>query len=169
MSGDASAGLRPVARRLEGSDLNRKTKRIILPGSRDDGPTAMPVVEPPRIVPTPKVAAKKRFSLVPVAPGLLELLPHGILLTPEWTFIGRNPMMELAAFPALVLNLDGISKVHAAVTEFNGGPFVIDMGSTNGTRIFRNQEAIEISSEPVELQPGDILWLGSVFFSVVQS
>jgi FHA domain len=171
MSGDAFTGLRPIAKRLAGSDLNRKTKRIVLPSSTDDGPAALPsaIDHPPRIVPIPKPVIKKRFSLVPVSPALLEIFPQGILLTPGWTFIGSNPSMELPAFTALILNLEGISKVHAAVTEFNGIPFVTDLGSTNGTRIFRDQKAIEVTAEPVELHPGDILWMGSVFFHVMQS
>jgi len=171
MSGDAFAGLRPVAKKQIGGNLNRQTKRIVLPSATDDGPVSLPVAvdHPPRIVPTPKPVIKKRFSLVPVTPALLEIFPQGILFTPGWTFIGSNPSLEVAAFTALILNMDGISKVHASVTEFNGMPFVTDMGSTNGTRVFRDQKAIEVTDDPVELHPGDILWMGSVFFHVVQS
>lgn len=168
MSGDAFAGLVPVAKRLGGSDLNRKTKRIVIPSSPSDG-TVTFVFEPPRVVPTPKVVEKKHFSLLPVTPALLELLPKGVVVTKEWLYIGRGPSLELPVFSALVLQVDGISKTHAAVTEFYEKPFVIDMGSTNGTRIFRNNEAIEIKEEPIELQAGDILWIGSVFFQVVYS
>jgi len=168
MSGDVFTGLRPVAKRQVGSDLNRKTKRIVLP-STNEGPHALPIIEPPRVVPTPKPVVKKRFSLVPVAPALLELFPQGILLTPGWLFIGSNPSLELPAFTALVLYLEGISRAHAAVTEFNQRPFVTDLGSTNGTRILREQKAVEVTADPVELQPGDILWIGSAFFHVVQS
>jgi len=125
------------------------------------------IFEPPRIVPTPKPVIKKHFSLVPVTPALLELFPRGIVLTPEWLFIGSNPSLELAAFTALVLHVDGISKAHAAVTVFNDKPFVTDLGSTNGTRVFREQKALEVTAEPVELQAGDILWIGSAFFSIV--
>ena len=167
MSADAFPGLIPVAKRKLASDLNRKTKRIVIPSSPSDGPVTV-VFEPPRIVPTPKVVVKKHFKLMPVSPALLEILPQGVLLTPGWTFIGSNPTLEIAAFNALVLRVEGISKVHAAVTEYSDKPFVTDYGSTNGTRIFRNQEAIEVTADPVELQPGDILWIGSVFFNVVQ-
>ena len=168
MSEESFPGLLPVAKRRMGSDLNRKTKRIVIPSSPSDGPVTV-IFEPPRVIPTPKPVVKKRFSLVPVAPALLELLPQGILLTPGWLYIGSGPSLELAAFTALVVHLDGISKLHAAVTEFNDKPFATDLGSTNGTRLFRNQEAIEITAEPVELQAGDILWIGPVFFQVVQS
>jgi len=171
MSGDAFTGLRPVVKRQLGGELSRKTLRIVLPASTGEGPDdlPLPVVEPPRRIPIPKTIAQKGFALVPVSPALLELLPEGIFLTPGWIYIGSNPSLELPVFTALVLHVDGISKTHAAVTEFNGTPFVSDLGSTNGTRLFRDQKALEVVGEPVELQPGDILWIGSVFFTVVQS
>jgi hypothetical protein len=166
MSDDAFAGLLPVAKRLPGGNLNRKTKRIVIPSAPSEGSVTF-VFEPPRVVPTPKPVVKKRFSLVPLTPALLELLPQGILVPPGWLYIGRGPSQELPVYSALVLNVEGISKTHAAVTEFHGKPFVADLGSTNGTRIFRNNEAIEIKEEPTELLASDILWIGSVFFQIV--
>ena len=168
MSGDTFAGLRPIAKRQLDGDLERKTKRIVLPSPTGDGLLPQPVVEPPWVIPVQKHIVKKNFSLMPVTPSLLELLPKGIIVTPEWIFIGSNPSVEHAVYTALILRMDGISKTHAAVKEFNEKPFITDMGSTNGTRIFRSEEAIEVTAEPVELQSSDILRIGSVFFDVVQ-
>jgi hypothetical protein len=169
MSGDAFTGLRPVAKKRMGGELDRKTNRIFLPSTTGDGTDHPQVIEPPRVLPTPKPVVKKHFSLVPAAPTLLELVPRGVTLTSGWPVIGSNPSLDVPAFTALVLHLDGISRTHAAVTEFNDTPFVTDFGSTNGTRIFRDQQAIEVNEDPVELKPDDILWIGSVFFQVVRS
>ena len=167
MSNDTFEGLRPVAHKRLANALSRQTRRIVLPSStRED----MPVVQPPvSMAPPPLPVVKKKFSLMPVAQALLRLLPNGIQVSPVWTFIGSNPSMELPAFPALVLQLNGISSVHAAVTEFNEAPFVVDLGSTNGTRVFRNQTSMEVTKEPVALKPGDIVYIGPICFRVEQS
>jgi len=179
MSDETFTGLRPIVRRQIGNDLNRQTKRIVLPPSSSAATFIPPPVEAdpvPVAVPVPvpvavakPVAVKPRFSLVPGAPALREALPHGVVLTPGWLFIGSNPSLETVAFTSLVLHFDGISKLHAAITEFHDKPFVTDMGSTNGTRIFRNPETIQVGEEPIELHPGDILSIGLAFFQVVQS
>jgi pSer/pThr/pTyr-binding forkhead associated (FHA) protein len=77
--------------------------------------------------------------------------------------------MEVTAFAALVLHLDGISRVHAAVLQHKDKAFVTDLGSTNGTRIFRDQQAIEVKGEPIQLHGGDVLWIGAVFFHVLET
>lgn len=169
MSADTFTGLRPVNKRSFADNLHSQTRRIVLPSSTSQSSAQPPVVEaPPVVVPMQKPVIKKRFKLVPGVPSLVEALPNGIPFAPGWLFIGSNPSMDLAAFTAVVLHIDGISKVHAAITEHSLKPFVTDMGSTNGTRITRGQETLDVHNEPVELQAEDILWLGPAFFKVVQ-
>jgi len=165
---EAFTGLRPVKRRNLGQDLGGQTKRILLPHSSANA-AMLPTVEPAPAVRVPKVVIKKHFSLVPVVASLLEILPNGVPLSSGWLFIGSNPSMEIAAFMSLVLHVDGVSKVHAAVTEYKNKAFVTDLGSTNGTRIVRGIEPIEVGKEPIELHADDVLWLGPASFQVVQS
>lgn len=169
MDEETFTGLRPVNKRHINQDLGSQTRRIVLPSSTNNGAVSLPTVEPAAAASVPKIVAKKKITLVPGVPALLEALPHGIPVNRGWLFIGSNPSMELTAFSAVVLHMDGISKCHSAVTEHNLKAFVTDMGSTNGTRITRKQETIEVGTEPVELHAEDVLWMGPAFFHVVQS
>lgn len=195
LSGTLPSGLRPIARRVHTADLGRQTRRIVIPRVEkptihvepepDPTPTPIPVVaigydpQIPTIVETPEpvavptpvappIAVTRRFYLMAcVDQTLLDLFPHGIRLGHEWLYIGRNPYNEVDAFLALVINRDEISKVHAALVESNGHVYVADLGSSNGTKIIRDQKIFEVSSEPVELTTHDILGVGPVLFRLV--
>jgi len=169
LSGNLPTGLRPVSRRLVSQgDLSQQTRRIIIP--RAEKPANQP--EP---VPVPRVVARatpvivNKFYLFPcVDEALLGLFPNGVRLSAEWLYIGRSPYNDADALLALVLNRDEISKVHAALMEFRGKVYVADLGSSNGTKIIRNQVAYAVGSDPVELMPEDMLSLGSILFRIAQ-
>lgn len=64
---------------------------------------------------------------------------------------GRDPVSDI------ILNDPEVSRQHARFTQTEGGYQVQDLGSTNGT--FVNGERLE--SEPVDLQPGYTVSMGS--------
>ena len=65
--------------------------------------------------------------------------------------IGRDPVSDI------ILNDPEVSRQHARFTQTELGYQVQDLGSTNGT--FVNGERLE--SEPVDLQPGTTISMGS--------
>jgi len=173
LTGNLPPGLRPVARRLvtEG-DLNQQTRRIVIP--RAERPVLQPEPEIPLARLTsveeaaPAVPVKTGFYLYPCEDQtLLGLFPRGIHITTEWLYVGRNPYNEIEAFLALVLNRDEVSMVHAALMEFEGKAYVVDLGSSNGTRITRDQTSFEVANEPMELISGDFLEIGPVLFRII--
>lgn len=164
-----SSGLRPVARRFEGGpDMSRQTRRIVMPPvekkATPDAPGPVPQIAAVARAP---VAAKHFYVFPCVDPALMGAFPHGIRLSSEWLYIGRNPYTEVDAFLALVVNRDGVSKLHAALTEYMGKIFVTDLGSSNGTVIIRDQHMIEVRQEMIEIRPNDILGIGPVLFRIV--
>ena len=69
---------------------------------------------------------------------------------PSWVF-GRDPGCDVR-----IADDPYVSPRHAKVTL---RPFVEDLGSTNGTRIERGGLMVPVRG-PVELRPGDKLWIG---------
>ena len=84
--------------------------------------------------------------------------------------IGRDPSYELIAGATVVSIADkgrSMSKSHAALTATDDGLFVEDLHSTNGVRIVRGSEEVEIQpGGRVRLRAGEKLLLGDCEFGV---
>jgi len=170
LSGNLPAGLRPVAKRLANQgEANSQTRRIVIPRAEKSESQSEPPPVPKVIAPQKFIPMVRHFYLYPcVDPSLLGLFPQGIRLSHEWLYIGRNPYNEADAFLSLVLNRDEISMVHAALMEFHGKVYVADLGSSNGTKIIRNQVVYDVGTDPVELNTEDVLGIASILFRVAQ-
>ena len=84
--------------------------------------------------------------------------------------IGRDPSSELIAGATVVSIADkghSMSKSHAALSATDDGLFVEDLHSTNGVRIVRGSEEVEIQpGARVRLRAGEMLLLGDCEFRV---
>ncbi len=100
---------------------------------------------------TPRPKAKARRSRVPSSLTVTEgpLAGTSLRLREAGTLIGRNPEC------ALVLDDDFASGRHARIFERDGGWFVEDLGSTNGT--FLGAQKLT-DAMPVEV--GSVLRIG---------
>ncbi len=67
---------------------------------------------------------------------------------------GSLPDLDLQGFGAAS---NGISRRHAVLIPFEAGVYLVDLGSTNGTRL--NGEALEAGRQ-YELRKGDLIELG---------
>ncbi len=72
--------------------------------------------------------------------------------------IGRSPDADL------VIADDFVSAIHARVTPTTTGAIIEDLGSTNGTRV-----GGRVVTEPVPLEPGDMIELGPIRLEVVRT
>jgi pSer/pThr/pTyr-binding forkhead associated (FHA) protein len=118
------------------------------PGRRADRRAA----KPPRTKqPAPRPKPKARKSRVPSSLTVTEgpLAGTSLRLRDAGTLIGRNPEC------ALVLDDDFASGRHARIFEKDGGWFVEDLGSTNGT--FLGAQRL---TEPMPVEVGSVLRVG---------
>ncbi|MEW6556856.1 MAG: SpoIIE family protein phosphatase [Elusimicrobiota bacterium] len=81
---------------------------------------------------------------------------HSYKITEKQMTIGR------AETNMIVLNDNKVSRYHAVITEQDGGFFIKDLGSTNGTYV-NNTKITEH-----QLQPGDSITIGDALFRVNQ-
>jgi pSer/pThr/pTyr-binding forkhead associated (FHA) protein len=90
---------------------------------------------------------------------IAKLIPadgsHPIALVRDVTIVGRK-----RGLADIVLDHQGISKLHCAIAKTDGLLFVRDLGSTNGTKV--NGQRVTRGA----LLPGDELAFGSLKFRV---
>jgi len=119
-------------------------------------PAREPVAKPPARPATPKpshAAGRRVPTTLTVTEGslagtTLSLMDSGVLL-------GRNPECTL------VLDDDFASGRHARVFRRDGGWFVEDLGSTNGTFLGSSK-----LTEPMPLEVGSTLRIGKTIFEL---
>ena len=119
-------------------------------------PAREPVAKPPArpVAPKPSHAAGRRVpTTLTVTEGslagtTLSLMDNGVLL-------GRNPECTL------VLDDDFASGRHARIFRRDGGWFVEDLGSTNGTFLGSNR-----LTEPMPVEVGTTLRIGKTIFEL---
>jgi DNA-binding response OmpR family regulator len=93
---------------------------------------------------------------VQALPYLLDLLSHRILLDGEVLLLGRADDCDL------VVADQRVSRHHAQLRRLGDGFLLADLNSTNGTRL--NGQLIRPLAEPLPLQDGDVIELGSARF-----
>ena len=129
----------PSAARSPGSKINEKTR-----------------------ITTRSPRRKVRWQLVGSDGAVIEI--DGTIV------IGRDPSSELIAGASVVSIADkerSMSKSHAALTATDDELFVEDLHSTNGVRIVRGSEEVEIQpGARVRLRAGEKLLLGDCEFGV---
>lgn len=103
-------------------------------------------------------APAQRLSLRVVEPGASSLSPGEVLQLGAGTTLGRGERADV------VLADTAVSSEHARVDHVGRGWVVVDLGSTNGTRV--NQAVIRGRTR---LAAGDVLSLGTVRFEVMAS
>ena len=86
------------------------------------------------------------------APRFTASLPSG--LTQEFTLTGASATIGRHASCDLVLDDDTVSRVHARVERTDGGFALMDLGSSNGTRVNGERMTFRI------LVPGDVVHVG---------
>ena len=132
----------------------------------DEAPSAAPspgseVNEKTRIT-TRSPRREVRWQLVGSDGAVIEI--DGTIL------IGRDPSSELIADATVVSIADNgrsMSKSHAALTATDDGLFVEDLHSTNGVRIVRGSEEVELQpGARARLRAGEMLLLGDCEFRV---
>ncbi len=122
----------------------------LIPSLQQEGPTGPPTPSTPiRQTPTPGAG-------IPVASGLewVSGAAHGagrIQLTKKVTTFGRDPENDIVIDVAAAV----VSRRHAQIEQRDGGFFVVDLGSFNGTLI--NEQRI---AQATLLRAGDTLQLG---------
>jgi len=109
------------------------------------------------------VSAPADHASVPSA-RLVVLDPGGTSLVPGEALTLR-PVTRLGRADSNTVVLDGsfISAEHAAIVQRNGGWWLSDRGSTNGTAL--NDHLIE---GEVGLSPGDVVGIGDVRLRIVK-
>src|SRR5262245_21603874 len=100
----------------------------------------------------------QRLSLRVVEPGASNLTPGAVLQLGDGTTLGRGEQADV------VLADPAVSSEHARVDHVGRGWVVIDLGSTNGTRV--NEAIIRGRTR---LAAGDVLSLGTVRLEVITS
>jgi DNA-binding response OmpR family regulator len=89
-------------------------------------------------------------------PYLLDLLNHKIVIDGEVLLLGRADDCDL------VVADQRVSRHHAQLRRLGDGFLLVDLNSTNGTRL--NGQLIRPLAEPLPLQDGDVIELGSARF-----
>jgi len=103
-------------------------------------------------------APAQRLSLRVVEPGASNLSPGEVLQVGAGTTLGRSERADV------VLADTAVSSEHARVDHVGRGWVVVDLGSTNGTRV--NEAVIRGRTR---LSAGDVLSLGTVRLEVITS
>lgn len=113
------------------------------PGGRAGTPPAEPGVRPRTQQPGTGVAPRLRFLNGP---------QHGLeaVITGPVTTIGRSPGNDL------ILDVSDVSRHHARLERDDAELRVVDLGSTNGTRV--NGEPVRVAT----LRPGDEVSFGTI-------
>jgi pSer/pThr/pTyr-binding forkhead associated (FHA) protein len=96
-------------------------------------------------------AARVRPNLEVVHPALAGLLPGEVIVLHEITTIGREQGNDI------VVDEDTVSGRHARLVARNGGWWIEDLGSTNGTTV--NDAQVDGTRA---LRTGDIIQMGRV-------
>jgi pSer/pThr/pTyr-binding forkhead associated (FHA) protein len=103
---------------------------------------------PPR---TARVAASSKYGIIKVMrAGAQQGAQFGVT---NGAIIGKSDA-------TMVITDDIVSRRHARFEIRNDSVFLIDMNSTNGTYVRRNQRDEELNGDPFELRHGDIIYLG---------
>jgi DNA-binding response OmpR family regulator len=92
----------------------------------------------------------------PACPYLLDLLNHKIPLDGDVLLLGRADDCDL------VVADQQVSRHHAQLRRLGDGFLLVDLNSTNGTRL--NGERVRPLAEPFPLRSGDVVELGSARF-----
>jgi predicted component of type VI protein secretion system len=100
----------------------------------------------------------QRLSLRVVEPGASNLSPGEVLQLGAGTTLGRSERADV------VLADTAVSGEHARLDHVGRGWVVVDLGSTNGTRV--NEAIIRGRTR---LTAGDVLSLGTVRLEVITS
>ena len=136
-------------------------------GSGSGAPTAAPLDTPsewPFIVPSRPRTADAPIVQLPTAAHLQRLDPSG--LTAEVFTVGPQlPIGRLAANRLALLSDNLVSRNHASIDQANGRHVLRDLGSTNGTMLWREQRWREVTSEVLE--DGDLIVIGANVFRFV--
>jgi len=74
------------------------------------------------------------------------------------TLRGPESLIGRSVYCTIIIPNPSISRIHASITRENGGTFVRDLGSRNGTTV----NGTRIGAQPVPLRPGDVLTLGDL-------
>jgi Kef-type K+ transport system membrane component KefB len=130
-------------------------------------PLAAPLEAPadwPFILPSRPRTTDAPMVHVPEAPHLQRLDPYGltseVFPTGSQLSIGR-----LAANRVALLSDNLVSRNHASIDQTNGQYILRDLGSTNGTMLWRDQRWHDVTSEP--LKDGDLIVIGANVFRFV--
>jgi Kef-type K+ transport system membrane component KefB len=125
-------------------------------GAREDWPFVTPVGAR---------AAQPVISRLPGQPHLQRLDPYGdpveVFIIGEGLNIGRSPENRLT-----LLEDNLVSRRHAAVERKNGRHVIQDLGSTNGTVLWRDKRWTPVSQ--AELRDGDLIVIGAHVFRYSQ-
>jgi hypothetical protein len=89
------------------------------------------------------------WCLVPDAGGERPLFPGGGVT------IGRSS--DAADPERVVVRSDVVSRRHAGVRLRDGAPVVVDLGSANGTWLYRGGDHIEVAEDGTPAEDGDVV------------
>jgi uncharacterized RDD family membrane protein YckC len=153
------------------------------------GPTAMPAVAPPAPAITPPAAvapptqpdsgsraASKEPTPAPSPPPVMDwvaVLDDGRQLTIDrLVLLGRNPRPKPGEEDAQLVKLADetrtVSKLHLAIGIDQGGLYVVDRGSTNGSTVTSPGGASQRCQpgEVVHVSPGSIVSMGDHWLEI---
>jgi hypothetical protein len=109
-----------------------------------------------RAPPAPVEARSRReLKLVVLEPGASSLRPGEVIAVADGSTLGRGDRADV------VLSDSAVSAEHARVDRVGRGWVVIDLGSTNGTRV--NDAVVRTRTS---LNEGDVLTVGTVRLQV---